>query len=210
VAELPAPVWAAAGRSLALALAAAALAVGAALALGMAVTEGRGGRGVETLVMLTVVASPLVLGSGLYLLLLPVANPVALALPVTLLVNVLLALPFALRALLPALGDLRRDWSRLAASLGMGGMAWLRLVALPRLRAPMGFAAGLTAALAAGDLGVIALFAAPDQATLPLAVYQLMGSYRMEEARAAACLLVALSLGLFWLFERPARARAGA
>jgi thiamine transport system permease protein len=87
----------------------------------------------------------------------------------------------------------------------MGGLAWLRLVALPRLRGPLGFAAGLTAALAAGDLGVIALFAAPDQATLPLAVYQLMGSYRMEEARAAATLLVALSLGLFWLFERPGR-----
>jgi thiamine transport system permease protein len=209
IADLPASVWAAAGRSLILALSAAVLTLAAALALGLAVTRSRAGPAVETLVMLTVVASPLVLGTGLYLLLLPVANPVALALPVTLLVNVLLALPFALRAILPALRDLQADWARLAASLGMGGAAWLRLVALPRLRGPMGFAAGLTAALAAGDLGVIALFAAPDRATLPLAVYQLMGSYRMEEARAAACLLVALSLGLFWLFERPGRVAHG-
>jgi thiamine transport system permease protein len=205
VASLPGPVWAAAARSLVLALSAAVIASATVLALGFAITRSRAGGAVEALVMLTVVASPLVLGTGLYLLLLPVANPVALALPVTLLVNVLLALPFALRAVLPALRELQADWARLAASLGMGGLAWLRLVALPRLRGPLGFAAGLTAALAAGDLGVIALFAAPDQATLPLAVYQLMGSYRMEEARAAATLLVALSLGLFWLFERPGR-----
>jgi thiamine transport system permease protein len=52
---------------------------------------------------------------------------------------------------------------------------------------------------------VIALFAMPDQATLPLVVYQLMGAYRMEEARAAALVLVALSLGLFLLFERGGR-----
>ena len=53
-----------------------------------------------------------------------------------------------------------------------------------------------------GDLGVIALFADGDNATLPLQIYRLMGSYLVEEARAAAMLLLALSLGLFWSFDR--------
>lgn len=203
--DLPGTVWAAAARSLAIALAAAFMTVVVAFAMARAATARRFARLVEVAGTLPVAASPLVLGTGLYLLLLPVTNPVALALPVTALVNVVLALPFALRALIPAMRDLERDHGRLAASLGIGGTAWLRLVAWPRLRRPIGFAAGLAAALAAGDLGVIALFASPDRATLPLVLYQLMGSYRMEEAKAAALLLVVLSLGLFRLMERGGR-----
>ncbi|TFL19437.1 thiamine/thiamine pyrophosphate ABC transporter permease ThiP [Jannaschia formosa] len=202
VPSLPGSVWAAAARSLAIALGAAVLTV--ALALAMAVAALRA-PWVEVAGTLAIAASPLVLGTGLYVILLPVTNPIALALPVTLFVNVLLALPFALRALIPAVRELHADYGRLSASLGLTGLTWLRRVGLPRLRRPAGFAAGLTAALAAGDLGVIALFATPDQATLPLMLYQLMGAYRMEEAKAAALLLVALSLGLFWLFERGSR-----
>jgi thiamine transport system permease protein len=59
-----------------------------------------------------------------------------------------------------------------------------------------------------GDLGVIALFAGEGQATLPLVVQGLMGSYQMEAAAGAALVLLALSFGLFWLFDQGGR-RAG-
>jgi thiamine transport system permease protein len=59
-----------------------------------------------------------------------------------------------------------------------------------------------------GDLGVIALFAAPDQATLPLEMLRLMGAYRMADAQGAALLLLILSLGLFWIFDRGGRYHA--
>ena len=52
-----------------------------------------------------------------------------------------------------------------------------------RLRRPMGFAAGLAAALSMGDLGVIALFAPPEVATLPLLMQRLMAAYRMRGGR---------------------------
>ena len=203
IADLPASVWWAAGRSLLIAVTAALATMALALPMALAAAAGRGW--VEVAGTLAVAASPLVLGVGLFLLLRPVANPVALALPVTALVNVVLALPFALRALLPATRDLVASYGRLSASLGLRGTAWLRLVGLPRLRRPLGYAAGLTAALSAGDLGVIALFSRPGEATLPLALYQLMGAYRMEEAMAAAMILVALAFGLFWAFERGGR-----
>ena len=96
----------------------------------------------------------------------------------------------------------------MAASLGVQGWHLWRVVYLPRLRRPLGFAAGLTAALSMGDLGVITLFADGDTATLPLQVYRLMGSYQMEAARAGALLLLALSLGLFWIFDRGGRIHA--
>lgn len=160
--------------------------------------------------MAAIAVSPLVLGAGLFLMLRPFVNPFAWALPVTALVNALMALPFALRILSPAAEAVRTDFGRLAASLAMTPLAWLRLVLLPRLRRPLGFAGGLTAALAMGDLGVVALFADPDRATLPLQVYRLMGAYRMEAAAGAALVLLLCSFALFWIFDRGGRLNADA
>lgn len=208
--DLPASVWQAALRSLVMALTAAILTGALALVFARAIATSRLSLAYESIAVLAISASPLVLGTGTYLLLLPHTNPVAWALPLTVAVNVLLSLPFATRALVPAMRTLTQDYDRLSQSLGIRGLAWLRIVALPRLRTPLGFAAGLTAALSAGDLGVITLFADPDQATLPLQLYQLMGAYRMDQAKGAALILVALSLALFWLFEKGGRHGADA
>ncbi|ASP20338.1 molybdate ABC transporter permease [Antarctobacter heliothermus] len=190
----------AAGHSLMVALGSTALCMAWALPL----ASRRG----ELLALPAIAISPLVLGTGLFLIVRPFMNPFDLALPVTGLVNALMALPFALRILRPEAEAVARDYGRLRATLRMTPLAWLRLIWLPRLRRPMGFAAGLTAALAMGDLGVIALFADPDRTTLPLQVYRLMGSYQMEAAAGAALLLLMLSLSLFWLFDRGGRVNA--
>src|SRR5690606_11840395 len=121
------------------------------------------------------------------------------------LVNALLALPFAYRLLAPGARALQADYARLADSLGLQGVARLRLLTLPRLARPLGFGAGLTAALSMGDLGVIALFAGESQATLPLVIQRLSGAYRMDEAAAASLLLVTASLALFWILDRRGR-----
>ncbi|MGB3277571.1 MAG: thiamine/thiamine pyrophosphate ABC transporter permease ThiP, partial [Pseudorhodobacter sp.] len=110
--------------------------------------------------------------------------------------------PFAFRILAPEARQIYTDYHRLAGSLGMVGFAWLRWVVVPRLARPLGFAAGLVAALSMGDLGVIALFAGEAEATLPLLVQRLMGAYRMETAASAALLLVTLSFALFWGFDQ--------
>lgn len=202
---LPAEVWAAAARSAGMALASALLTLAAALPIALALGNG-GRRWIEAAGMLPLVASPLVLGTGLFLALRRVATPADLAVPVTVAVNAIMALPFALRALIPAARTLEADYGRLAASLGMRGPARLRLLTLPRLARPLGFGGGLAAALAMGDLGVITLFGDSRNATLPLKLYQLMGSYRTADASAAAVLLMGLSFGLFWLFDRGGRA----
>lgn len=196
---LPAPVWQAAARSLGVALASAALTIALVLPLALAATRHRWAEAAATLPL---IASPLVLGTGLFLILRPLASPSSLALPVTVLVNAALALPFAFRTLLPAARTLEADYARLAESLALGGFARLRLLTLPRLARPLGFSAGLAAALSMGDLGVITLFTDTRNATLPLALYQLMGAYRMVDAAAAATLLMALSFALFWVFDR--------
>jgi thiamine transport system permease protein len=202
LATLPPEVWPALARSLAVALATAGLTVTLALVLALAP-----GRMPALAATLPLAVSPLVLGTGLFLILRPVVAPVTLALPVTVLVNTLLALPFAYRLLVPQAQKVRADQGRLCRSLGMPPLARLRWVYLPRLARPLGFAAGLTAALAMGDLGVIALFAG-DAATLPLVVQRLMGAYRMDQAAGAAVLLVASSFALFQMFDAGGRRAA--
>ncbi|MGZ3215141.1 ABC transporter permease family protein [Paracoccus sp. T5] len=201
--SLPAEVWQAALRSLVMAVSSALLAVGACLALALAIARGAG-QWVEAVGMLPLIASPLVLGTGLFILLRGAVSPQQMALPVTVAINAAMALPFGLRALIPAAQALQQDYGRLAAALDLQGWARLRYLTLPRLARPLGFAAGLAAALAMGDLGVITLFAS-DQPTLPLKLYQLMNSYRMADAAAAAVLLMGLSFALFWLFDQGGR-----
>ncbi|MFN0113493.1 MAG: thiamine/thiamine pyrophosphate ABC transporter permease ThiP [Paracoccaceae bacterium] len=212
LAGLPPSVWQAAGRSMLVALAATALALAAAvpMALGAARMASGAARRVEGLGMLAMVASPLVTGTGLFLILRPVADPQALALPMTAFANALAALPFALRILAMPAREAEAGYGRLADSLGMTGWARARAAVLPRLRRPLCFAAGLSAALSVGDLGVAALFGDPDRATLPVAVGRLMGAYRMDQAAGASLLLVGLGFGMFLLFDRLGGRDAGA
>lgn len=211
LALLPPDIWRAAWVSVQVAALSTVLLLALAVPLALfAVRLGRRGVVVEVLGGLTIAASPLVMGTGLFLMIFPFADPQAVALPVTALVNAAVCVPFALRALIPALREIESDYGRLAASLGMREGAWLWHVALPRLRRPLGFAAGLAAALSMGDLGVIALFADPQAGTLPLALYRLMTAYRMDAAAGAALLLLALSLLAFWVCDRGGRMDADA
>jgi len=201
--SLPAPVWQATIRSLSVALGATLLTLSFALVLAHAILAlpRFGAAALEWLGLAALAASPLVIGTGLFLILRPIADPRDMALAVTMLVNAGLALPFALRLILPAMRDVAATQGRLAASLGLHGTTRFRLVTLPRLRRPMGFAAGLTAALSMGDLGVILLFADAERATLPMQLYRLMQAYRQDDAAGAALLLLLASLALFWAFD---------
>ncbi len=203
--DVPPETWGAAVRSLAVALGATALALLLAMALAL-----RGGALAGIAGALPLASSPLVLGAGLLLALRAVATPESLALPVTALVDGLLALPFALRVLAAPLAEIEARHGRLAQSLGIAGARRLRIVILPLLRPSLGFAAGLAAALSVGNLGVVALFAGEGGATLPLLMSRLMGAYRLEAAAGVGLVTLALALLLFWSFDRWGAGHAGA
>jgi thiamine transport system permease protein len=207
--QVPPSVWAAALVSLWVAgLSIAVLLVVALPLAGWIATRARGS--VEAIGLLGLSASPLMIGTGWFILVNPVADPVSLSLPVTAVVNALMALPFALRILVPSFRESFGAYGRLCLSLEVTGWAAWRWVILPRARAQIGFAAGLTGALSIGDLGVIALFSDPDRTTLPLQMYRLMGAYRTEAAAGAALILLALALSVFWICDRGARLHAEA
>lgn len=207
--DMPVLVFRAALTSIMVALSSTALVLMLALPMATTVATGRHGL-VDLTGILGLAASPLVIGTGLFILIRPVANPIALALPVTVMVNAVMALPFALRILVPAARDVMARDGRLALSLDLSNATFFLRILLPRMRAQIGFAAGLTAALSMGDLGVITLFADAKIATLPLQIYRLMGAYQMQAAAGAALLLLCLSMGAFWIFDRGGRWHAEA
>jgi thiamine transport system permease protein len=207
---LPTQVWPALLTSVVIALCSTALAIVMAVGLSITITRvslrrKRASKWMEAIGFLTLAASPFVIGTGLFIIINPWVDPFALALPITAAINAAMALPFALRVILPALLRTEGYYGRLGDSLGMTRWTRFRLAIWPRLKRPVGFAAGLSAALSMGDLGVIALFAPPDIATLPLVMHRLMSDYQMDNARGAALLLIGASLFLFWIFDRGGR-----
>lgn len=208
--DLPGSVWTALLTSIFIAVLSSVLALLLALALSSLIValsrqRKRAAQWTEAVGFLALAASPFVVGTGLFVIINPLFDPFALALPVLVAVNAVMALPFCLRILLPGMMRAEAGNGRLGRSLGMTRWVLFRHAIWPGIRRPAGFAAGLAAALSMGDLGVVALFAPPDFATLPLAMYRLMGAYRMDEAAGAALVLVMASLVLFWIFDRGGR-----
>jgi thiamine transport system permease protein len=103
-------------------------------------------------------------------------------------------MPFAIRAIRPAHDAAAARNDRLCASLGLGGVARLRLIEWPELRRALATAFAFAMALSLGDLGVIALFGSDAVQTLPYLLLSRMGSYRTADAAG-----LALFLGLICL-----------
>jgi thiamine transport system permease protein len=158
---------------------------------------------------LVLLVPPLILAAGSFLLVHRYLEPREFAPYAVILINALMALPFALPVLEPAFRSSFQAHDRLAESLGLRGFTRLRLVEWPVLRASLmlGFLVALLVSL--GEFGVIAFFGNEELVTLPLYLYQRIGSYRFSDAAGIALLLLLLCLMLSWLIERrsPARAR---
>ena len=142
----------------------------------------------------------LVLGTALFILLRNAINLSAHALWLLMLGNGLLALPFCYRIIAPALGRHLAETDALSAMLNLSGGKRLVTVILPSLRAEIGFALGLSAALSFGDLGIITLFGSQSFETLPYMLFQFLNRYGANEADLLAVILLATSIGLYSFF----------
>lgn len=151
---------------------------------------------------LILVMPPIVLGAGWFMLLRALDGGFGLAPAVVVVVNGLMALPYALRILGPAHANAAAAHDKLCASLGLAGWNRWRLADWPVLRPAFAMAFAFAMALSLGDLGVIALFGSQDLVTLPLLILQRMGSYRTMDAAGLAFLLVMLCLVLLATAER--------
>ncbi|MEZ5926439.1 MAG: ABC transporter permease subunit [Hyphomicrobiaceae bacterium] len=187
--------------SLVIGIAAACLGLIAAYALALAAAAGPA-RFYDVVSLVTLVVPSVVIAAGWYLL----AHRLGVAgwatAPLVVLLNVLMAIPYAASVLIPAVRALAERQDRLAVSLGLTGWRRFRLIDGPLLKRQMALAFGLAGLVSLGDLGIIAIFGGDGLVTLPLLLYQRLGSYRTGDADALALVLMALTLALAWMLPR--------
>jgi len=200
--------WQSAAYSLIIGLSAAALSVSAAWLLLRTSSDlafankKRAASTIELAGQVVYVVPPLVIGTGLFVLIAPRFDVFDWAIPIVILINAMMALPFAIRTLGPPMRQNKARYQRLCQSLDISGWHRFRIVDWPILRKPVGLATALATALAMGDLGVIALFGTPETTTLPLYLYHQLGAYLMSEAAVTAAFLLCFCLSVFWLLEK--------
>lgn len=189
--------------SLVIAFLAAVLACLLALALGAAMRRNRivpGSSGLAALYDLLpnalLAVPPFALTAGLFLIVRPFTDPATAGLLLLPLINGLAALPFAYRYIAPRLVTAEERYGRLAASLGLTGMAKLRIMDWPIVKRPLGAGFALAMALSFGDFGIIALFGGAELRTLPYLLYERLGSYRLDEASAIGLFIVLIAFVL--------------
>jgi len=208
--------WQSAGKTLMLGLGAAVLSVMAGWFL-LGASSRLANRGrlkqarlIELCGSIIYVVPPLVIGTGIFVLLSDYIDVFAWVYAIVIIVNAMMGLPFVIRTLGPAMRKNQMQYRYLCHSLALDGWNRFRYVDWPLLRRPIGLSAALVAALAMGDLGVIALFGTPETATLPLLIYQQLGAYLIPQATATALILLGLCLLVFWVLERCIGGKANA
>jgi thiamine transport system permease protein len=151
---------------------------------------------------------PAVIATGWFILASKGPGLSALAIPLIIALNSLMALPFAYNALAPALRGQMMSHDRLCASLGISGWSRFRHIDLPSVKAPLSLALAMAALVSLGDLSAILFFGSGQYVTLPALIYQQMGSYRMESAMGTALVLALLSFAVLWTAESWSRRHA--
>jgi thiamine transport system permease protein len=138
---------------------------------------------------LVLLVPAIVLATGWFLGLRQFGNIAPFAGPVVVAINAIMALPFTMRVLAPAMAVHRHRSARLCESLGISGLAKWRLIDWPGLKRPFLMALSFAIALSLGDLGAVALFGSNSLITLPWLLYSRIGSYRTTDADGLALLL---------------------
>lgn len=121
------------------------------------------------------------------------------------LAQAVVALPLAVRALVPVLAAVDPRLREAARTLGAGPWRVLATVDGPFLARGVGVAAGFAFAVSLGEFGATSFLASPSAPTLPVLIARLLGrpgadNYGM--ALAAATVLAVLSAGIMLVCER--------
>ena len=192
------------GNSLRFALATTVLAV----ALGMIASYllvRRGGRWLDAVFMLPLATSAVTLGFGFIIALdEPPLNLRTSAVLIPL-AHTLVALPFVVRSLLPALRAVSPNLRGAAQVLGASPTQVWRFVDLPLISRGLIVGATFAFTVSMGEFGATVFVARPDTPTIPVVIYRLLGqpgAANYGQALAMSTILMAVCAVSFILIER--------
>ncbi len=159
----------------------------------------------DTVVMLPLGTSAVVLGFGFIITLdqppLDLRTS-ALLIPIA---HTLIAMPFVLRSLVPVIRSIDPRQREAAAILGASGPRAWREVDLPVIRRQMLVGSAFAFAVSLGEFGATIFIARPDTPTIPIAVARLLGvpgAVPFAMAMAMSTLLILLTAAALLIVER--------
>ena len=164
-------------------------------------------RVLDVMVMAPFALSAVMVGYGILIGLSHISNSLLLVWWLPLLAHLIIALPFAMRVILPAMRSLDPSYLEAARTLGASPFTVLFKVHLPLLRGPLIVAAILAFAVSLGEFGATwLLWNTPDWTTLPVLIDRAYSRPYDPLARSiahvAASLLLITTLTLFITAER--------
>ncbi len=171
------------------------------LALSRCLPGERSGRHAHWLDFGVLVIPAMVLTTGLFLLCLRLGWAREATWPLIIWVNALMAMPLIVQPLKARIRTAHAQYHRLVRTLGMPWHTVIQLVYWPLVRSVLLWALALSAVLSLGDMGVAALVGQVDFVTLPLLIYQSMGSYQMALAAQLMLILLLLCASLLLVAE---------
>jgi thiamine transport system permease protein len=121
------------------------------------------------------------------------------------LAHTLVALPFVVRSLAPALRSIRPRLRQAAAVLGASPGQVIRQVDLPLVGRALLVSAAFAFMISLGEFGATALIARPEFPTIPVLIYRLLsqpGAINYGQAMALATILMLVTAGGMLLIER--------
>ena len=165
-----------------------------ALALGIpaAIAIAHGARALDVLVMLPLGASAAMLGFGFLLAFDEPPLDLRSSRVIVPIAQALVALPFVIRSLTPAIRGLDARFHEAAAMLGASPSRIRKTIDLPLLARPLAVAAGLAFAVALGEFGATVFLVRADTPTLPVAAFRFLGRPGAENVGTAMALCVVL------------------
>lgn len=169
------PPLAAIRNSLVFALITAALAMGLGMPLAYAMARRKNAQVLDALLLLPIGVSAVTLGLGFLVMFdqppLDLRTSVAI-LPIA---HTLIALPFVVRAVLPAIRAFDPHLREAARGFGAGPLQVLRYVDVPLLAAPFVGAAVFAFTISLGEFGASLLITRPEYPTMPVAIFRFLG-----------------------------------
>jgi thiamine transport system permease protein len=190
-----------------------ALVIGGLASFVIAARPGRGTRSIDALLMLPLGTSAVTVGFGFLLAFQDRPLDLATSPVLVPLAQAIVAIPFVIRAVVPALRSIDPRLRDAASMLGASPRRVWREVDLPIVSGAFAVAAGFCAAVSLGEFGATLFVARPNSPTVPIAIQRFLarpGDVNAGQSLAMAVVLMALTLVVILAIERPRVGRFGA
>jgi thiamine transport system permease protein len=182
-----------------------ALVVGGLASVAIAARPGRATRSMDAFLMLPLGTSAVTVGFGFLLAFQHAPGGLATSPLLVPIAHAIVAIPFVIRAVVPALRSIDPRLRDAATMLGAGPRRVWREVDLPITARAFAVAAGFCAAVSLGEFGATLFIARPDWPTVPIAIQRFLsrpGEINVNQSLAMSVILMLLTVVVVFAIER--------